>query len=86
MEKFDIKEFKRLMEISDLQALEYIRKTIINNLEYNDKNSYILDLYCVVMGLNTCNNAYETIPNINFKQDLYFRTRNLLFEVLDINI
>lgn len=84
--EFNLEEFKKLMEMSDLQALEYIEKTIIANLEYNDKNSYILDLYCAVMALNNCNNDYETILETNFKQDLYFETRNLLFNVLGIEV
>ena len=82
--EFNLEKFKKLMEMSDLQGLKYIEKTIIANLEYNDKNSYILDLYCAVMALNNCNNDYETIPKINFRQDLYFETRNLLFDILGI--
>lgn len=84
--EFNLEEFKKLMKMSDLQALEYIEKTIIVDLEYNDKNSYILDLYCAVMALNVCNNDYETIPETNFKQDLYFETRNLLFDILGIEV
>ena len=50
------------------------------------KNSYILDLYCAVMALNICNNDYETMNNINFKQDLYFSARNLLVDVLESEV
>lgn len=84
--EFNLEEFRKLMEMSDLQGLKYIGNTIIANLEYNDKNNYILDLYCAVMALNNCNNDYETISDINFKQDLYFETRNLLFDILGIEV
>lgn len=82
---FNLEEFKKLLGISDLQALEYLEKNFIN-LEYNEKNSYILDLYCAVMALNICNNDYETMNNINFKQDLYFSARNLLVDVLESEV
>lgn len=82
--EFDLEEFKKLIEMSDLEGLHYIEKTIIVNLEYNDKNSYIVDLYWAVVALNNCNNDYETIPEINFKQDLYLETRDLLFDILGI--
>lgn len=83
---FNLEEFKKLLGISDLQALEYLEKNFIINLEYNEKNSYILDLYCAVMALNICNNDYETMNNINFKQDLYFSARNLLVDVLESEV
>ena len=34
---FNLEEFKKLLGISDLQALEYLEKNFIINLEYNEK-------------------------------------------------
>lgn len=96
VEKFDLEEFKELFNMGDNLGLIYIEQTIIADMIKKDskttgiyctKEDYIISLFRAVHYLNNCNYICEMSDKArNFKQDLYFETRNLLFEELGIDI
>lgn len=96
MEKFNLEEFKELFSMGDNLGLIYIEQTIIadmiekNNEKpdiYCSKEDYIISLFRAVYYLNNCNYICEMSDKAqNFRQGLYFETRNLLFEELGIDI
>lgn len=90
---FDLKEFKKEYSYGDLSGLEYLEKTLIKDLKEKNKNSmyftkedYLISLFYATKELNYCNNIYETDYKQNakdFKYELYFQTKDLLFTELE---
>lgn len=96
---FSKKEFKRLFEMGDLTALEYIEDTIIADMkekikEHNKTNSmkfireeYICSLFYAVLRLNNCIVIHERGDVDNkFDFDTYAIVRDKLFEELGIEV
>lgn len=92
---FDYKAFKELLNAGDIGGLDYLEKTIIRDYKdrLNDHDrkeldyyEYIVELFYAVKNLNRVNDIYETsrVEN-NFKSDLYFQVRDLLFEEIGFN-
>lgn len=91
---FDIVKFSNEMKHGDIFGLDYIKDTIIKNIQEelkNEKidkysyNDYINNLYSSIRCLNECVFMYEcTDVKTNFKYDLYFETRDLLLDALGI--
>lgn len=96
MNNFDYTEFKKEFNCGDLCGLEYLEKTLIAEFkekykkqDYGTKEGYLISLFYAVKELNDCNNIYETCSSkiaSNFKYDLYFETRDLLFKELGFNL
>ena len=92
---FDLKEFNKEYECSDLSGLEYLEKTLIKELKEKNKNNntmfftkedYLISLFYATKELNYCNNIYETDYKQNaknFDYNLYFDTKHLLFSELE---
>ena len=93
---FDYNEFENEVNSGDIWGLEYLEKTLIR--DYKDRLNdsiqdkycwydYIISLFYAVKELNSCNDIYETsnVEN-NFNYDLYFQTRDLLFEELGFDL
>ena len=92
---FDLKEFEKEYSYGDLSGLEYLEKTIINEMKDKNKNNktmfftkedYLISLFYAVKELNYCNNIYETDYKQNakdFKYRLYFDAKYLLFLELE---
>ena len=88
---FDIKKFNEEFNAGDLSGLEYIGKTIIDNLEEDIVNftrtDYLKSLYKAVMDLNHSLIAYETGKGFitdKYFYDYYYSIRNLFFEELGL--
>lgn len=85
---FDIVQFNKEYSYGDLSGLEYIKKTIINNLKGDmvnyTRNDYIISLFYSVLSFNECIIATETGKDIteNYIYDLYHNLKDLLFEEL----
>lgn len=89
---FDYEKFMLELNDSDLLGLEYMEKTLIENMKEiikkNDietgnyiKEDYIVSLFYAVKELNNCNFIYEmTNVKNNFEQDLYFNVKGKLIE------
>jgi hypothetical protein len=88
---FDIKKFNEEFNAGDLSGLEYIGKTIIDNLEEDidrfTRTDYLKGLYRAVMGLNYSLSAYETGKGFitdKYLYDYYYNIRDLFFEELGL--
>ena len=89
---FDIEKFTKEMQYGEILGLDYIKETIIDNLE-EDKNKmtktdYLKSLYKAVLCLNSCVVATEQCVDISNKNckmfDRYAELRDFLFEELGI--
>jgi len=90
-EDFDIKKFNEEFNAGDLSGLEYIGKTIIDNLEEDidrfTRTDYLKGLYEAVMGLNNSLIAYETGKGFitdRYFYDYYYNIRDIFFEELGL--
>ena len=88
---FDIKKFNEEFNAGDLSGLEYIGKTIIDNLEEDlvnlTRTDYLKGLYKAVIGLNNCLIAYETGKGFitdKYFYDYYYNIRDIFFEELGL--
>lgn len=88
---FDIVKFNKEMNGGDLGALEYIKETILDNMEEDlfnmNRVDYLKSLYSSVIALNTCVVATEQCGNATERYDTfdkYAEIRDLLFEELGI--
>lgn len=88
---FDIKKFNEEFNAGDLSGLEYIGKTIIDNLEEDidrfTRTDYLKGLYKAVMGLNNSLIAYETGKGFitdKYFYDYYYSIRDIFFEELGL--
>jgi hypothetical protein len=88
---FDIKKFNEEFNAGDLSGLEYIGKTIINNLKEDLDNftrtDYLKGLYKAVMGLNNCLIAYETGKGFitdKYFYDYYYNIRDMFFDEIGL--
>jgi len=89
---FDIKKFNEEFNAGDLSGLEYIGKTIIDNLEEDidrfTRTDYLKGLYRAVMGLNYSLDAYENYGREHITDkyfyDYYYSIRDLFFEELGL--
>lgn len=89
---FDLEKFKKEFESGDIWGLEYLERTIINDMKEKNKGTtkmtkedYILSLFYAVKDLNYCNNIYETTNVENhFNWEYYYTIRDLLFLELDL--
>ena len=88
---FNYECFKLELENSDLCALEYLEKRLINKLkEIVDKKGeftreeYLISLFYAALELNNTNfiSGLGEIEN-NFNSDIYFNVRDLLFKELE---
>ena len=90
---FDFQTFKNEFDMGDIWGLNYIGKTIIKDMEENNKNviditkeDYIINLFKATICLNTCNDIYETTDKArDFNYDLYYNTRDLLLKELGLS-
>ena len=94
--EFDYKKFKEEFASGDIWGLNYLEETLIR--DYKDRANdnidgycwydYIINLFYATEELNTCNDIYETCSKVEnrFNNDLYFRTRDLLFEELGFDL
>lgn len=88
---FDIVKFNKEMNGGDLGALEYIKETILDNMEEDlfnmNRVDYLKSLYSSVIALNTCVVATEQCENATERHDTfdkYTEIRDLLFNELGI--
>lgn len=88
---FDIVKFNKEMNGGDLGALEYIKETILDNIEEDlfnmNRVDYLKSLYSSVIALNTCVVATEQCENATERHntfDKYTEIRDLLFNELGI--
>ena len=88
---FNSIEFNKLMQEGDLGALEYIKETILDNMEEDlfnmNRVDYLKSLYSSVIALNTCVIATEQCENATERHDTfdkYTEIRDLLFNELGI--
>ena len=88
---FSIEEFNKEFNYGDLSGLEYIGKTIIDNLEEDlvnfTRTDYLKGLYKAVMGLNNSLIAYETGKGFitdTYFYDYYYSIRDLLFKEIGL--
>jgi hypothetical protein len=88
---FDIVKFNKEMNGGDLGALEYIKKTILDNMEEDlfnmNRVDYLKSLYSSVIALNTCVVATEQCGNATERHDTfdkYAEMRDMLFDELGI--
>lgn len=88
---FDIKKFNEEFNAGDLSGLEYIGKTIIDNLEEDlvnlTRTDYLKGLYRAVIGLNNSLIAYETGKGFitdKYFYDYYYNIRDMFFEELGL--
>lgn len=88
---FDIVKFNKEMNGGDLGALEYIKETILDNMEEDlfnmNRVDYLKSLYSSVIALNTCVVATEQCKNATERHDTfdkYTEIRDLLFNELGI--
>lgn len=88
---FNSIEFNKLMNEGDLGALEYIKETILDNMEEDlfnmNRVDYLKSLYSSVIALNTCVVATEQCENATERHDTFDRyteIRDLLFDELGI--
>lgn len=88
---FDIVKFNKEMNGGDLGALEYIKETILDNMEEDlfnmNRVDYLKSLYSSVIALNTCVIATEQCENATERHDTfdkYTEIRDLLFNELGI--
>ena len=88
---FSIVEFNKLIDGGDLGALEYIKKTMLDNLHEDlykmNRVDYLKSLYDSVISLNTCVVATEQCSDatkIYGIFDKYAELRDLLFKEFDI--
>ena len=86
---FDIKKFNEEFNSGDLYGLEYIGKTIIDNLEEDlvnfTRTDYLKGLYGAVMGLNNSLFAYEMGKGFitdKYFYDYYYNIRDMFFDEL----
>lgn len=85
---FNYKEFKEIINSSDIAGLDYLYE---NEIKYYNRfiarNNYIYCLYMSACYLNQCNNSYETTDFENkFEFDIYANVRNKLLEELGIDV
>lgn len=90
---FNIDIFNKEFNGGDLAGLEYIGKTIINNLEEDlvnfTRTDYLKGLYKAVIGLNNSLIAYETGKGFitdKYFYDYYYNIRDLFFEEIGLKI
>lgn len=97
---FDFEKFKKEFSYGDLSGLEYLRDTIMKEiqdylnssafqkLEHFTKEEYIMNLYRATMNLNYCNDIYENESSVKtrFNYDYYATIRDLLFTELGFNL
>lgn len=88
---FDIKKFNEEFNAGDLSGLEYIGKTIIDNLEEDlvnlTRTDYLKGLYKAVIGLNNSLIAYETGKGFitdKYFYDYYYNIRDMFFDEIGI--
>lgn len=88
---FNSIEFNKLMNEGDLGALEYIKETILDNMEEDlfnmNRVDYLKSLYSSVIALNTCVVATEQCGNATERHDTfdkYAEMRDMLFDELGI--
>lgn len=88
---FDIVKFNKEMNGGDLGALEYIKETILDNMEEDlfnmNRVDYLKSLYSSVIALNTCVVATEQCENATERYDTfdkYAEMRDMLFDELGI--
>lgn len=93
--EFNFEKFKEEIKDSDLLGIEYIGNTIIRDFKdrINDNipdytyYDYIINLYHATRCLNECIFMHEnTRVENNFNSDIYFETRDKLFEELGFNV
>lgn len=88
---FNFKEFKDILNGSDIAGLEYLYE---NEIKYYNlfipRNDYIYKLYIATCSLNCCVEYYESYSQTkcenNFDYDIYTNTRDLLFKELGFDI
>lgn len=89
---FDSVKFTEKMQWGEINGLDYIKETIIDNLEEDKdkmtRTDYLKSLYEAVVCLNTCVVATEQCSDIGDKNcetfDRYAELRDFLFEELGI--
>ena len=88
---FDIVKFNKEMNGGDLGALEYIKETILDNMEEDlfnmNRVDYLKSLYSSVVALNTCVITTEQCENATERHDTfdkYAEMRDMLFDELGI--
>lgn len=88
---FDIVKFNKEMNGGDLEALEYIKETILDNMKEDlfnmNRVDYLKSLYSSVVALNTCVITTEQCENATERHDTfdkYVEMRDMLFDELGI--
>lgn len=88
---FDIVIFNKEINGGDLGALEYIKETILDNMQEDlikmNRVDYLKSLYNAVISLNTCVVVTEQCSEATQKYGIYDRyaeLRDLLFEEIGI--
>lgn len=88
---FDIVIFNKLINGGDLEALKYVKETILDNMQEDlikmNRVDYLKGLYNAVISLNTCVIVMEQCSEATQKYDIYDRyaeLRDLFFEEIGI--
>ena len=89
---FDIVKFNKEINNGDLGALDYIKESILDNMQEDlsklNRVDYLKSLYSSVIALNTCVVVTEQCGNVTENcrdiYDKYAEIRDLLFNELGI--
>ena len=88
---FDIVIFNKLINGGDLEALKYVKETILDNMQEDlikmNRVDYLKGLYNAVISLNTCVIVMEQCSEATQKYGIYDRyaeLRDLFFEEIGI--
>ena len=93
MGKFDIDIFNKLINGSDIDALEYTKNTILQTYTKDQikltKYDFLIELYYAAISLNSAVSTVEQFPNYTILGDInifddYTRIRDLYFKEIGI--